>query len=612
MFVRILFVLLLGGMGALWPAAAPTTMSYVESSNGLGTPALEGGATELEFADLNGDGHLDLVSIGDHGCPYVNTNEHGLMVWFGNGAGTWSNFMYGDFGYGGVAVGDVNNDGLLDVGYGMHHNYSGVDLGDQLLEVALGNGTGQFWTAWDDGLATNGEDWGMFDTDFADVDNDGDLDVGSMSFGCCAGVHVYLNNGNGTWTQSFGFLGGNTDHGFNFGDVNADGYADFAAGQQHGTVYLGNGSGGFTLSDGNLPPGGDQGRVGPDLGDVNGDGRDDLSWCNTSGGVEVWTWTSGNVWQELSGSLPSTGTCESTQLRDMNADGHGDVLAFGYGTVRIWTGDGAGGWTLAATITTPSPGYFAAFRAGGDADHNGYPDLALVSDEGSWPSDQNHLHFYKEASVPSALSVTPVYPRGGETLYAGSVRFLDWVSALPGGQASTVSIDLSVVGPNGPWQPVATGLPNNGRHQWLMPGNLPKTGTAYLRYTVTTASGSASSVTPAPFTIAGGAELPTVHVDAIKMVGKTGRTAYKVKAAIRLKDASGAVVPGATVTLELTYPSGAVEIKTAVTNTRGLAQVAWASKVGGTWQVCVQDVQHSGYVYDPDQNRVTCSSLVYP
>ena len=49
----------------------------------------------------------------------------------------------------------------------------------------------------------------MFGTDFADVDNDGDLDLGSLSFGCCAGVHIYLNHSDGTWTQSFGILGGN-------------------------------------------------------------------------------------------------------------------------------------------------------------------------------------------------------------------------------------------------------------------------------------------------------------------------------------------------------------------------------------------------------------------
>jgi hypothetical protein len=234
-------------------AATAGGLAYVDSSLGLQTPVMEGGRTELEFGDVNGDRHPDIVCIGDHGSPYINSGQHGVMVWFGDGAGQWSVFQYGDFGYGGVALGDVNNDGLMDVGYGMHHDYASGDFGDQLLEVALGDGTGMSWTPWDDGLATNGETWGMFGTDFADVDNDGDLDVGSISFGCCAGIHVYLNNGDGTWIQSFGFVGGNSDMVFVFGDVNGDGLADIAASHGDGTVYVGDGQGGFNLADDNLP-----------------------------------------------------------------------------------------------------------------------------------------------------------------------------------------------------------------------------------------------------------------------------------------------------------------------------------------------------------------------
>ena len=259
----------LDAAGPVASALPARRLAYVESSTGLVPPTMEGGGTELEMGDVDGDGRLDLVSIGDHGSPYVNSDQHGVMVWFGDGAGSWSVVMVGEFGYGGVALGDVNGDGLVDVGYGMHHNYSGVDLGDQLLEVALGDGSGMSWTPWDDGLATNGEDWGMFSTDFADVDNDGDLDVGSNSFGCCAGVHVYLNQGDGTWAQSFGFVGGNSADEIVFGDINGDGNADLAVSQQYGTVYLGDGAGGFALDDGNLPAGGSSGGRGSSSGDAN-------------------------------------------------------------------------------------------------------------------------------------------------------------------------------------------------------------------------------------------------------------------------------------------------------------------------------------------------------
>jgi len=486
-----------------------STISYVESSVGLIPPELDGGHTELELGDINGDGNIDLVSIGDHGSPYVNTDEHGIMVWFGDGTGSWSVYQTGNFGYGGVALGDVNGDGLADIGYGMHHNYSGVDFGDQLLEVALGDGTGQHWTPWDDGLATNGEEWGMFGTDFADVDNDGDLDVGSNSFGCCAGVHVYLNQGDGTWVQSFGFIGGNSAMEFKFGDVNGDGNADLAVSNENGTVYLGNGSGGFSLDDGNLPPLPDwEVRPGVSLGDVTGDGWDDLAFINSNGGPEVWSWTGPGTWQDMSGNLPSSGLYESTQLFDMDMDGHRDMVAFGTGQVRIWGGDGAGGWTEIASFSTPSPGTMQAFRVGGDADHNGFPDIVLVSEESSGWNYQNHLHFYKENTTPTELAIKPVFPSGGETFRATGTIFVDWLSAVPGGVAGTVSLELSVHGYGGPWQSLANTLPDNGRYQWQIPAGTPSTNEAYLRYTLTTASDTVMALTPYAFNILGSFEEP--------------------------------------------------------------------------------------------------------
>ncbi len=91
----------------------PKTITFIEKSTGLQTPALEGGNTELELADMNNDGNPDLISVGDHGNPYVNTDEHGIMVWFNNGDGTWSVYQVGDFGYGGIEAGDLDLDGNL-------------------------------------------------------------------------------------------------------------------------------------------------------------------------------------------------------------------------------------------------------------------------------------------------------------------------------------------------------------------------------------------------------------------------------------------------------------------------------------------------------------------
>ncbi|MEW5806236.1 MAG: VCBS repeat-containing protein [Acidobacteriota bacterium] len=478
-------------------------ISYTESSSGLSYPEWEEGRTELEMEDLDGDGKVDIVSIGDHGNPLINSEEQGIMVWFGDGRGSWSNYMMGDLGYGGIALGDVNNDGKMDVGYGMHHDYSGNDLGDQIFEVALGDGTGRNWTPWDDGLATNGETWGMFNTDFADIDNDGDLDVGSVSFGCCNGVHVYINRQNGTWVQSFGPGGGNSSMQFYFGDVNGDGNADIATSEEYGTVYLGNGYGGFALADGNLPPlPASEVRGGAHIGDVNNDGCQDLSYVNSQGGIEVWRWNGANTWVDASGTLPDTGTYDATQLYDMNVDGNMDLAAFATGKVTVWGGNGSGGWSLLTEFTIPRSGTHSAFRAGADADHNGFPDIALVDKEPiSLFNYQNYLRFYKEASSPSSLSIKSISPRGKERFIKDSVRFIDWVSSVPSGQSfGTVKLELSTDGSSGPWTIIADNLPNNGRYQWTVASDKYSTN-SFIRYTVTNSNGTSSSVTPVAFGI---------------------------------------------------------------------------------------------------------------
>jgi hypothetical protein len=500
--------LLLAILSITWFAApaARGQLTYVTHSAGLTATELDTGRMEIEFADINGDGYVDLVSVGDHGSPNSGADQHGVTVWFGDDAG-WSIFSYGNFGYGGVAVGDVNGDGLCDVGYAVHHNYSGVDLGDQLIEVALGDGTGQFWTPWDDGLATNGETWGMFGADFADVDNDGDLDIGCASFGGANGARVYVNNSDGTWTQTSASACGSSSMTFEFADFNGDGNPDFAAGLGSATVGLGDGTGNFTASLGGS-------GTGVSVGDVNDDGREDVAFV-AGGGIRVYAFSDAAGWQDVSGNLPASGGFELTQIADMNVDGYGDIVAFdpganSPGTIAVYTGDGAGNWQLEASISTPACHSYAApaLSAGGDVDHNGYPDLVVVQEEDYFLPpfiwiDRNQIYCYAEGSTPTAMWIHPHSPRGGETFVAGAVRFIDWTAAVPGPEQPLMNIDLSFVGPGGPWASVVAGIPNNGRYQWFLPDDLPGATNCYLRFTLD----AVSAVTPRPFTILGDLEL---------------------------------------------------------------------------------------------------------
>jgi hypothetical protein len=482
------------------------TLSYQRITNGLTVPDFDEGRTDFAFNDINMDGNQDILTVGDHGSPFFNSQQHGICVWFGDGQGNFQNFMNGQFGYGGIAVGDVNNDGLKDVGYGIHHNYSSTSFGDQLIEVVLGDGTGMNWEVWDAGLAANGETWGMFGTDFADFNNDGLLDLVSISFGGGAGLHVYLNQGDGSWEQSFGFLGGNSDFLVRACDINNDGFMDFISSHQNGTAYFGNGSGDFTNDDTGLPGAGNTARQGLDIARFNNFNAYGFSCINSSGGLTVFVWNNDNSsWQNLSGNLPASGVYDLSQLCDMNNDGFVDVMAFGMRQFKLWLGDNSGNWTLDATFTTAgNPGNGNALGAGGDLDHNGYPDLIVLSVEltGSFIQfNKNILYVYLENSPADSLWIKPLFPTGNEIFYPGSVQFIEWSSETPGGTTTTVDIEISAFGNQGPWWILAENVPNNGRHQWTVP-NLGSDN-VYLKLTVKEDVNEASVITQAPFRIVG-------------------------------------------------------------------------------------------------------------
>jgi FG-GAP-like repeat len=460
-------------LGARSAAQAPG-LAYVEITGSIASLQLDGGFLEIEAGDLDGDGNPDLVSVGDHGSPFINTQQHGVTAWLGDGHGGWTLLQTGDFGYGGCALGDADGDGLMDIAYGVHHNYSSTDLGDQLIEVALGDGSGAGWTPWDDGLATSGETYGMFGTDFGDVDADGDLDLGSTSFGCCSGVHVYANQRDGTWVQSFGFLGGNSDSRFEFADVDGDGDLDGVAGSSSGTIWLGDGAGGFTLADGNLPAGH---YIGACAGDVDADGLDELAFVS-GGAARVFAWGAGNQWTDKTSNLAQAGlpAVQEIAFGDMDADGRAELLAFNAGSFAICSLQPNGSWRRIGAGTTAGSGTKTGelLRAGADLDHNGMPDLWVVQREPAGSFNTRNVHrVLAESSAPTELAIEPLLPQNGRVWRGGQVRFVHWASAVPSGVAlGTVTLVLSTNDGAGPYTVLAAGLPNSGRAQITVPSGI--------------------------------------------------------------------------------------------------------------------------------------------
>lgn len=479
------------------PVAAPAPLRYIRADNGLNYPKWEEGRSEIEMADLNRDGLIDLVAIGDHGSPHVNSDEHGVMVYLGDGRGNWSATMSGEFGYGGIAVGDLNNDGRADIAYGMHHNWSGNDFGDQLIEAALGDGSGANWVPWDDGLATEGEDWGMFGTDLADVDGDGDLDLAAISFGASSGIHVYLNLGDGSWQQSWGLLGGNSNEDICFGEVNGDGYPDLCTSHDSGTIYLGNGAGGFSSGDGNLPGAPASRMGGPSLGDIDGDGLDDLAWANRDGGIDAWLSRPPAHWVDASAGLPTSGNYAGTQIWDLDGDGRGEIVAQKRGSVSVFRARN-NRWKEECSLTTTNPGTHSALRVGGDIDHNGRADFVAIATKNGALFDRNQVIVFAEASPVAATAIRFERLAAGRVLRSGAAIFLRYAAALLPEAITDAKVDLyfSVDGDGGPWQALALAQPASGILQIVLPPAAASPET-YLRLVLRSSGGDAQAVSPA-------------------------------------------------------------------------------------------------------------------
>ncbi|OPL18110.1 MAG: hypothetical protein AVO35_06290 [Candidatus Aegiribacteria sp. MLS_C] len=476
------------------------SVTLVSRSSGLEIPEKESGHTELEIGDINGDGHLDIVSVGDHGSPWINSDEHGIMVWLGDGGDSWPVVQTGEFGYGGCAIGDLNNDGFMDLAWGIHHDYASSGIGDKIMGAALGDGTGTGWTQWDDGLASGGEDWGMFATELADFDLDGDLDIVCESFGADNGVRVYENHGDGTWSQQWLVDGWNSNYTVETGDFNGDGLPDFICTRWGTQVYFNTGGFTFELMQAGIPG---LNYVSVDCGDFDSDGRDDIV-CSlgSDSGVRVYRYDMGTgEWTDHSDGLP-TGGCyvDLVQFGHIDGDGHLDLVLYDDPVGTVYLGDGDGNWTADATWTMPGSGNASAMRVDGDVDHDGREDIAIQGEMQVGMFDRNQLHLYSPWEEPVSLSTRLVSPDGGERFMSGSVREVRWLTAVPPahGQA-LVDLELSTQGPGGPWTVIAEELPDNGTFQWTVPP--ADSYTCRMRITAQTSLGSAQAVSSDDFII---------------------------------------------------------------------------------------------------------------
>ncbi|MDD5012756.1 MAG: VCBS repeat-containing protein [Candidatus Nanoarchaeia archaeon] len=210
---------------------------YINSSLGLvenstwqqNLTAVRFSATAL--GDLDGDGDLDLALSGCLSAGASDCDNGAISkIYINNGTAltenqTWQNNLTGA-GYGSLALGDVDNDGDLDLALSGCLSGTETSCDNIFSKIYLNNGT-----TFTESSQWQGNLTGVYSgsTKLIDIDNDGDLDLALVGKSSSTRIaKIYLNNGT-TFTESSQWQGNLTGVRYGmtaFTDVNGDGYLD--------------------------------------------------------------------------------------------------------------------------------------------------------------------------------------------------------------------------------------------------------------------------------------------------------------------------------------------------------------------------------------------------
>ncbi|MBX7218649.1 MAG: FG-GAP-like repeat-containing protein [Blastocatellia bacterium] len=324
------------------PAPEIFGCSGINFSQAAGSPVTVGDfPNAIDIADLNRDGQLDVVA--------VNPNSDNISIVLGNGGGGFTPAAGSPITVGNnpkdVVIADFNNNGLLDIAV--------VNTDSNNVTILLGNGSGGFGTAPGSPVPVAGTPQNVAQGDF---DQDGVVDLVVGSFISTNNLTILLGNANGSFTQAAGspFTAGSQVNDLAVADFNLDGRPDIAAtnfSSKTLTVFLGNGTGGFSAAPGSpmtfaTPP------ISVTTGDVDRDGVPDLvvgnSVVSSNGNISILLGTGNGGFTVTPGSPITVGQNPlDVGVFDFNADGLLDVTSLNStnGNVTFLAGNGNGGFS---------------------------------------------------------------------------------------------------------------------------------------------------------------------------------------------------------------------------------------------------------------------------
>lgn len=471
---------LTGTLTAFGSSVPTGTMSFLDTSNanaliGTGTfakpgttftPAVNSAAGTNPYdvlaADFNNDGIVDLAVADWNG-------GNNICIFLGTASGAFPStptFNLPPSGSFGLAAGDFNNDGKLDLIVVGQSN--GVAL------VYLGNGDGTFSTTASSFLNIYGDSLHVVVGDF---NGDGNLDVAVPSRGS-ARILIFNGRGDGTFSSSASYSIVTPNQPWNIiaTDFDGDGILDLAwggSGYNNIGVAWGDGTGKFSVPATFATT---AYTVGVATGDFNHDGKPDLITIDDGGKVVLFQGNGGQGSAAFTAHTPiavaSTGNLPA--VADFNADGNPDFAFVTNSQVGYMLGDGSGGF---GPVTLYTPLGVNGQITTGDFNGDGLPDIATTSNGGSSLSvmlaEQQpaatlanaHVfatgsHLVKAAYVPGAsdafssatsstITMSGIYPAFGTapaaSIDAGTSPGLVTVNVMTAGALATLATNNVVL-----------------------------------------------------------------------------------------------------------------------------------------------------------------------
>jgi hypothetical protein len=355
------------------------------------------------LVDVNGDGHLDLVSQSELFLGSAGD--------FGAGAALSTATSCAPL-TGSVAVADLGNG---------HPDIVTADCSNGTITVFLGDGTGSFGTGT---TFSAGHQPGA--VTLADVNGDGKIDAVISDF-YSMDVMILLGNGNGTFVPpNLGYpAGGNIWMAPLVGKFSANIDAVIPSvipDEWAKLVYLknvGGTSGSLVAPNDYFDPNGSSGQTadtyGIATGDLNGDGLPDFVAGNLSNdtGLGVTVFLSNSTTKKLnySANYGSGGMLEYVSLADVDGDGLLDLVAANadptQGNILVFRGNGNGTFQSTPVSIRVASGAGLGHLVTVDFNSDSKPDIAVLDTIGNvWILLNNSAPGSVSFSTPTSIALT--------------------------------------------------------------------------------------------------------------------------------------------------------------------------------------------------------------